>query len=125
MQRSKQHALMFLLGVFLTGSAVGFTADRVLVRERIRSCAKGDQRAMRARLSEDLQLSAAQRASIDRILDEKHRQMSVLLAPARPQMDSISEVARTQIRAILTPAQRADFEKLHRESARTRKSEGR
>jgi hypothetical protein len=125
LQRSKQHALMFLLGVFLTGGALGFTADRVLVRERIRDCQRGDQRAMRTRMGDDLGLSAEQRASLDRILDEKHRQMSVLLAPVRPRMDSISAATRTQIRAILTPAQQADFEKLHREAARTRSSERR
>ena len=125
MQRSKQHALMFLLGVFLTGGAVGFTADRMLVRERIRGCARGDQRAMRARMADDLKLSAEQRASLDRILDEKHRQISLLLAPVRPRMDSISEATRTQIRVILTPAQQADFDKLHREAARTRNAETR
>ena len=125
MQRSKQHALMFLLGVFLTGGAVGFTVDRAMVRERIRDCPRGDQRAMRARLGDELELTAEQRTSIDRILDEKHRQMSVLLAPARPQMDSISEATRVQIRAILTPAQRADFDELQREAARVRNSERR
>ena len=125
MQRSKQHALMFLLGVFLTGGALGFTADRVLVRDRIRDCPRGDQRTMRARIGEDLGLSAEQRASLDRILDEKHRQMSALLAPVRPQMDSISEVTRTQIRAILTPAQQAEFDTFQREAARARSSERR
>ena len=127
MQRSKQHALMFLLGVFLTGGAVGFTADRVMVRDRIRECARsGAWKGMRARLDEDLALSNAQRASLDRILDDRHRQVTALLAPVRPKMDSASEATRLQIRAILGPDQQAKFDALHREmAARNRNSEKR
>jgi Spy/CpxP family protein refolding chaperone len=110
---------MFLLGVFLTGGAVGFTADRVVLGDRIRNCTQwgGGQKSMRDRLADDLCLSDAQRAELDRISDERHRQMSALLAPVRPQMDSISEATRGQIRAMLTPEQRVTFEKIHREQA--------
>ena len=111
MQRSKQHALMFLLGVFVTGGAVGFTADRVIVRDRIRDCAaSSNARSMRDRMNEELGLSGDQRASLDRILDERHRQMSAVLTPVRPQMDSVSGAARQQIRAILTAEQRTKFD---------------
>lgn len=118
MQPTKQNALMFLLGIFLTGGAVGFTADRMLVRDEIRSCAHGGNlRGMRGRLDEHLGLSAEQRAQLDRILDDKHRQMAVLLAPVRPRMDSVSSAARAQIRATLTPEQRQKFDRFHRETA--------
>ena len=123
MQRSKQHALMFLLGVFLSGGAVGFTADRVVLGDRIRECEQGrGQRSMRTRLAEELDLDDRQRAALDRISDERHRQMSALLAPVRPQMDSISEATRAQIRAMLTPEQREKFERIHREQSARNKS---
>ena len=116
MQRSKQHALMFLLGVFLSGGAVGFTADRVIVRDRMRDCARwGAPNGMRGRLSQDLDLSDAQLASLDRILDERHRQMAVILAPVRPRMDSVGDAAREQIRGMLSPEQRAKFDAIQQE----------
>jgi len=37
MQRSKQQALMFLLGIGLVGGALGFSADRYLGHQRFAS----------------------------------------------------------------------------------------
>ena len=114
MQRSKHLAVMFLLGAVLVGGALGFTADRVLLGEQL--CPRsGDYRGMRARFADDLDLTGAQRAAVDTILDERHRQMSEVLKPVRPQMDSISENARNQMRRLLTPAQQSKFDDMHRE----------
>ncbi len=126
MQRSKYLALLLLLGTATASYALGFTSERVMARDRLRECGRsGDQRPMRARLGEDLGLSAEQRASLDRILDERHRQMNLVLAPVRPRMDSISEATRTQIRGVLAPAQRVKFDELHREMTAKRNSEKR
>ena len=112
MQRSKHLAMMFLLGAVLVGGALGFTADRVWMKDTSNT----DPRASRALLSERLDLNAAQRAALDSILDERHRQFDSLLKPIRPQMDSIRLRSRAQIRALLaTPEQRERFEAILRE----------
>ena len=112
MQRSKHLAMMFLLGAVLVGGALGFTADRVWMKDTSNT----DPRASRALLSERLDLNAAQRAALDSILDERHRQFDSLLKPIRPQMDSIRMRSRAQIRALLTtPEQRERFEAILRE----------
>ena len=112
MQRSKHLAMMFLLGAVLVGGALGFTADRVWMKDT----PNNDPRASRALLSERLDLNAAQRAALDSILDERHRQFDSLLKPIRPQMDSIRMRSRAQIRALLTtPEQRERFEAILRE----------
>ena len=112
MQRSKHLAMMFLLGAVLVGGALGFTADRVWLKDPSYT----DPRASRALLSERLELNAAQRAALDSILDERHRQFDSLLKPIRPQMDSIRMRSRAQIRALLTtPEQRERFEEILRE----------
>ena len=112
MQRSKHLAMMFLLGAVLVGGALGFTADRVWMKDT----SSNDPRASRALLSERLKLNAAQRAALDSILDERHRQFDSLLKPVRPQMDSIRMRSRAQIRALLTtPEQRERFEAILRE----------
>ena len=107
MQRSKNLAMMFLLGAVLVGGALGFTADRVWMRD----AACNDPRASRALLYDRLELNAAQRAEWDSILDDRHRQFDSLFKPIKPQMDSIRSRSRAQMRALLTtPEQRARFE---------------
>jgi len=92
MDRSKGYALMFLLGAFIAGGALGFTADRVIDAKR----SHGDRgaRAYRQRMAEELELTAAQQASIDSLIEEKHRQIMALYKPVKPQLDSIAVLAR-------------------------------
>jgi hypothetical protein len=112
MQRSKNLAMMFLLGAVLVGGALGFTADRVWTRD----AACRDPRASRALLYDRLDLDASQRAAWDGILDDRHRQFDSLFRPIKPQMDSIRSRGRTQIRALLTPKQLERFEKILQEN---------
>ena len=107
MHNSKQLAVMFLLGAFVVGGALGFTADRVWGRD----AACRDPRGSKELLYERLDLTTAQRAAWDSILDDRHEQFQALLKPVRPQMDSIRLRARAQMRALLTtPEQRERFE---------------
>ena len=106
MQSSKNVAIAFLLGAVLVGGALGFTADRVWMRDATAS----DPRASRALLYDRLELNAMQRAAWDSILDDRHRQFDSLFKPIKPQMDSIRSRGRAQIRALLTPRQIERFE---------------
>ena len=112
MQRSKHLAMMFLLGAVLVGGALGFTADRYMLRDT--ECSR-DPGAAKAVLYNQLELTAEQRASWDAILDERHRQYDSLLKPIRPQLDSVRASARAQFRALLTPEQLDRFEAILRE----------
>lgn len=107
MQRSKNLAMMFLLGAVLVGGALGFTADRVWTRD---AWCK-DPRASKELLYDRLELDPKQRAAFDSILDDRHRQFDSLFKPIRPQMDSIRLRSRAQMRALLTTSeQRERFE---------------
>lgn len=117
MQRSKGYALMFLLGAFLTGGALGFTADKVLDPG-----SRGQKRghsAYRQRMAKELELTNQQIAVVDSLFDAKHRQIETLYAPIRPQLDSIALIARAvsdstnaQVSALLDSRQRPKFEKM-------------
>jgi hypothetical protein len=110
MQRSKHLAMMFLLGAVLVGGALGFTADRVWMRD---AAYTSDPRASRALLYDRLELNAMQRAAWDSILDDRHRQFDSLFKPIKPQMDSIRSRGRAQMRALLTTPEQIDrFEKI-------------
>ena len=107
MQQSKNLAIAFLLGAVLVGGALGFTADRVMLRDRISRPEGG-----RPSLADRLQLDATQRARLDSIVDGRHRRMELVMAPLRPALDSIKQRARDEIRLILNPTQLAEFEKV-------------
>ena len=107
MQQSKNLAIAFLLGAVAVGGALGFTADRMMLRDRISRPDGG-----RPSLADRLQLDATQRARLDSIVDDRHRRMSLVMAPVRPTLDSIRKRARDEIRLILNPTQLAEFEKV-------------
>lgn len=112
MQRSKQQAMMFLLGAVLVGGALGFMADRVTGSERQRSWAP------RQRMYDDLELSETQRVTMDSLLDEQNCQIGVVMKPVRPRLDSIRGAARQQMTSILTQEQVAKLETRRAEMAR-------
>lgn len=111
MQRSKQQAMLFLLGAVLVGGLLGFSADLVL---------HGKQKnwASRMRMYDDLALTEIQRSTMDSLLDERSCQISAAVKPVKPQIDSIRKAAHQQVLAVLTPEQRQKLEAREREFAR-------
>ena len=121
MQRSKGLALMFLLGAVLVGGVLGFTADRVMVRDQL--CPKlGDQRAMRERMADELALDDRQRVAFDSILTARNAVLDSIVRPLKPQTDSVIQAARGQIRAMLSPDQQQRFDAMRAEMERNRKA---
>lgn len=114
MTRQKSVALAFLSGALLVGGLLGFTADRIMLRAA--EPKQWNQRALRTRLAEDLALDARQRAVVDSILDRRTAGTRAIIAPLQPQLDSVMEHARDEIRAVLTAEQRPKFEVMVRES---------
>ena len=111
MQRSKQQALMFLLGAVLVGGVLGFSARSMLRDTTDRSW------TARTAMYDDLELTPAQRASMDSVIDEKNRRVDSLLKPVKPQIDSVRANARAQFYRIFTSAQRTKFEARVREDS--------
>lgn len=109
MTRSKQQALMFLLGAVLVGGALGFSADRVLGHDN------ATHWAGRTRMYDDLALLPEQRARMDSLLDDRNCQIGAVMKPVRPQLDSIKDVAHQQMLQILTPEQQTRLEARRRE----------
>jgi Spy/CpxP family protein refolding chaperone len=117
MERSKGYAVMFLLGAFVAGGALGFTADRVMDVKHGREM-RGP-RAYRQRMADELKLTPAQQTSVDSLIEQKHRQIVTLYKPVKPQLDSIAVQARTvsdsthaQIKRLLNPDQRVKFDEM-------------
>lgn len=122
MRRTNGLALAFFIAVFAAGAAVGVVTDRYLQREKLQR-QWGDQRAMRTRLADDLGMTAAQRASLDSLLDDRNRQYDSLMAPVRPTLDSLGAVTRQRLRQLLTPEQQATYDQIQREREEARRRE--
>ena len=125
MESSKSKALLFLLAAFVAGIALGYTADRVMSQGRH---GRGD-RPSRERMARELNLTDAQRAQFDSIMNARRTQMRVLFDPIRPQMDSLQKVAKSigdstheQLKRILTPEQAKKLDDM-REAMRKRAAE--
>lgn len=118
MQRSKLLALTFLAAALLIGGAVGFTVDRMLVGDR--ACASHDRQSMRERMMTDLNLTAEQRVTFDSLLEKRHIDMSAIMDPLRPQLDSVREQTRVEIARMLDDRQRARYEQMLEEAKRAR-----
>jgi len=117
MDRTKGYALMFLLGAFIAGGALGFSADRAFRAGHGREMRGA--RAFRQRMAEELKLTPKQQASMDSLIDLKHRQIVALYKPLKPQLDSIAVLARVvsdsthaQIKRLLNPDQQVKLDKM-------------
>jgi Spy/CpxP family protein refolding chaperone len=130
MERSKGYALMFLLGAFITGGALGFTVDRVMGGDHERGRrggggGGGGSASYRARMARELELTPVQQVSIDSLMDQKQRQIVGLYSPVQPQLDSLALAARVisdsthaQIKRLLNPEQQTKLDKMRADSRR-------
>jgi Spy/CpxP family protein refolding chaperone len=112
MQRSKQQAMMFLLGAVLVGGVLGLSAERVLGHAESHG-----QWVGREKMYDDLELAPLQRAAMDSVIDDRNRRVDSLLGPIKTQIDSIRMSARSQFYQIFTPEQRAKFDLRLREDS--------
>lgn len=101
MQRSKQQALMFLLGALLVGAVLGVSGERVFSHEKIVEQYSHDRRAF----YDDLGLTERQRATLDSLAFEQGCQVRALLAPQKPALDSIRTRFKAEMRQVFTPDQ--------------------
>jgi len=116
MPQSKQQAMMFLLGAVLVGGALGFTADRVMIQDRICST-EASKADARKRFAERLSLTTEQELKVDSILDDRHRQYDAVMAPIQPKLDSVKLHSRAQIRLLLSSEQSKAFDEFIAEMA--------
>jgi hypothetical protein len=102
---------MFLLGAFLTGSAVGYAADRAMTRSRPTTRPDFD-RVMRDELAQTLSLSTEQRTAIDSVFDWRRARDRENMQRIQPSLDSTRDSARVLIRSHLDAKQLTQFAEL-------------
>jgi hypothetical protein len=118
MQRSKQQALMFLLGAALVGGAVGFSAAGYIGHEKFAT-----QFGPRAKFYDELGLTKEQRNSLDSLAFEQDCRIRSLLAPQKSALDSIKVHFQRQRDSVFTKDQLARLEKRREEMKARREAE--
>lgn len=115
--QSKAFAIGLLVAVLLAGIAIGATGSRWMMGHR--ALPPRPNRAYADRLAQQLGLDSAQRDSVAGILRRYDPQMRAIFRTVEPQLDSLRERLRTEIRSQLTPAQQTTYQQLiERERAR-------
>lgn len=119
LQQPKSLAVMFLLGAFLTGGALGFVADRAVTGRPYTK--QFDGQSMREEFARELRLSEQQRRTIDSIFDWRDARAKEIRRTIKPSMDSLVDSGRVLINAQLDTTQQRLFKEL-RDSVAVRDS---
>ena len=120
--RPKSLAMMFILGAFLTGGAVGFATDRVVSPPRPDVF---NERVVVDELARELKLSPDQRVVIDSVWDWRRRQSREIMTTVRPTLDAVRDSARVLMMNTLDDAQKSAFRALLERNQRTADSTAR
>ena len=124
MSRSSFGAALLLLATFVLGGLVGGAATSVADRRAHGRLAADHRRpGFVERLTADLDLSAAQRESVQAVLNRHQPAMDSLWRFIRPQFQSEREAIRREIAALLTPGQQARYTTMIQRQDSLRKAE--
>ena len=118
MKRSRLAVVLYLLLVFLSGAVVGAVGHRFYYKEKFTPPPRPTPEEFRRRYMEEirtrLKLTDEQVRQIEAILDETRDRY-------RAQMRAVQEEQTARIRAVLNPAQQAEYEKMRQEREKRRK----
>lgn len=101
--------------LFLSGAAVGGLTTGLVIRHNIHRFVRGGPRNIHERIVErmfrDIDLSAGQQEAVDNCISISMDEFKLYAKEARAMRDSVVARQHAAIRAILTPAQEAVFER--------------
>lgn len=110
--RMRVLGVALLAATFIAGALAGAAVDRVLSAdepERVERDRDGDRG--RSYIIEQVEMSEEQRSTIELILEERSERMRAVWREVEPRMDAVTDSARMEIMEVLTPEQRAEYER--------------
>lgn len=120
-RRARILGAILLAVVFVGGAFSGAAVDRLIVDgggerpARVEPCRDDDRDRDRGHLIDQIDLTPEQRARVDQILERRRTQLDSFWVQARPQLRAIIDATQEEIRAIMTPEQRAQYDRLRAE----------
>ncbi|HVA64610.1 MAG TPA: hypothetical protein VNF74_12865 [Terriglobales bacterium] len=107
--------LIFVSGLLLGGTLMNLAEHYWLHAHSANEYDIRQHRLIAAKMSQRLQLSAQQQSAVDGILQQTLGQYLQLEQRLAPQFDQLRQQDRDHLRAILTPQQRVEFDRIVRE----------
>lgn len=111
---------------FVAGALSGAAIDRVLSADEPERVERDRDRRDRGRsyIIDRVEMTDEQRAAIDEILEQRAERMRAVWREAEPRLDAITDSARAEIMEVLTPEQRAEYERRLNERRRDHRRDG-
>jgi Spy/CpxP family protein refolding chaperone len=118
--------ILLLMVTFVAGALVGAAANRVLEARPATAAAARPDSAGCVQRDQDifarLDLTPSQRERIDEILARRREQADIFWQQAGPRLHELMDSTRAEIRMVLTPEQRAEYDR-HRAERRSRQEQ--
>jgi hypothetical protein len=122
MNRSKGAAVMMLAGSLVVGGVSGYFLRDYQADNRGRGPSARNERDLRRRVYQDLNLSPVQQAQWDSLIDLRNRMVNDVFAIPRAKAETIRAETREKQRAILSNDQRSRLDSILSNLASMRKS---
>lgn len=116
--RARLVGLSVLAATFLAGAGVGAAVNQAAsIQDAQAESARqerrdDDDRGGRTDMFDQLSLSPEQRARVDTIMARKRSELDAFWDTAGPRIRGITASAHAEIRAVLTPAQQVEYDRL-------------
>jgi len=101
--------MMFMLGAFLTGGAVGFAAERAIAKPVVML---NDDKSVREELARELKLTSEQKVVVDSAWDWRRARNREIMAVVRPALDSVRDSARVRMMSVFSEEQKDVFRQI-------------
>lgn len=127
--RARLLGIALLVATFATGMLAGAAFNRALVAREPAPVQEpgwhchGPHGKKTSMILDRLDLSPDQRARVDAVMARRRAQADAFWEREGPRMRGIVDSTRAEIRAILTPAQRAEYDRLRAEYRAARRAE--
>ena len=119
--RMRLLGVALLAATFVAGALSGAAIERVLGAEEPGAVDHGgEQDPRRAYIIDQVDMSEQQRTEIDAILERRSERMRSVWQEVEPRMEAVTDSARMDIMGVLTPEQRAEYERKLEERRRKR-----
>ncbi len=122
--RMRLLGVALLAATFVAGALSGAAIERVLGAEEPSAAQHGnDEDSRRSYIIDQVEMTGQQRTTIDAILEQRSDRMRAVWQEVEPRMDAVTDSARMDIMGVLTPEQRAEYER-KLEERRSRRGSG-
>ena len=114
-RRTRLVGFGLLVATFVVGALTGAAVDRVLNADEAPARAASREDGERRRggyVIDGVEMAADQRAAIDAILERRSERMRAVWRQVEPHLDAVTDSARAEIMQVLTPEQRAEYERM-------------